>query len=106
MDLGYMSEDEKAAQLEMLSATGHGEADALVAAVVEDPLSPAHLNAPVMLAVDTGLPRVQLTRRVGWSGRGSGEVECLVFDRCESSEAALSASAVVGAFDPGDDRQP
>src|SRR5690242_11834930 len=52
-----------------------------------------------------GLPRLQLTRRVGWSGRVSGEVECLVLDRGESAETTLPPAAVVGPFDPGDDRQ-
>jgi hypothetical protein len=55
---------------------------------------------PITRLTNLGLPRLQLTRRVGWSGRGSGEVECLVFDRCESSEVALPAPAVVGPFDP------
>ena len=53
-----------------------------------------------------GLPRLQLTRRVWLSSRGSGQLECLVLDGCEASQSALSASAVVGPFDPGDDRQP
>jgi poly-beta-1,6-N-acetyl-D-glucosamine synthase len=59
-----------------------------------------------VVAMTEGLPRLRLTRRVWWSGRGSGEGECLVFDRCESAEAALPAPAVIRALDPGDDRQP
>ena len=35
----------------------------------------------------------------------SGLVQCLELDRGESAEAVLSPSAVVGAFDPGDDRE-
>src|SRR3954454_20674502 len=52
-----------------------------------------------------GLPPVRLTRRVGWLGRCCGVGECLVFDRCEPSESALPAAAVIRALDPGDDRQ-
>ena len=54
-----------------------------------------------------GLPRVQLTTRGVWSsGRGCDLlVEHLKLDGGELAEGALAASAVIGAFDPGDDRQ-
>lgn len=36
---------------------------------------------------------LRLTRRVEWSGRVSGAGQCLVFDRGESSQAALPTTA-------------
>ena len=52
-------------------------------------------TAPAL--VDSGTGAVQ--------ARVCGLVDCLVFDGCEAAEPSLASSAVVGAFDPGDDRQ-
>lgn len=53
-----------------------------------------------------GLPPLWLPRRVEWSGRECGlVVDGHKLDRGELAEAALSASEVVGPFDPGHDRQ-
>lgn len=53
-----------------------------------------------------GLHRVRLTRVLGGSGRWCGLVDCLKLDGGEAAESGLAASAVIGAFDPGDDREP
>src|ERR1039458_538034 len=52
-----------------------------------------------------GLPRLWLTRGLGGSGGVCGLVDCLVFDGREAAESSLPAPPVVGALDPGDDRQ-
>ena len=53
----------------------------------------------------SGLPRFRLTRGVRWSGRVSGLVERSRTRSGSVCRSVLSASAVVGPFDPGDDGQ-
>src|SRR5690625_6658629 len=57
-----------------------------------------------MFGSSMGLPHAQVT--VGVSGREihGGVHDGLVFDGGQSAQAGLSATTVVGAFDPGDDR--
>lgn len=54
----------------------------------------------------SGLPPLWLPRRVEGLGRGCDlGVDGLKLDRGELSEAPLAPAAVVGPFDPGDDRE-
>lgn len=71
--------------------------------------SHAHVGVAVQAAgAEMGLLHAWVTGRVGWSGRLSIRVDHddFEFDRGQSAEGGLASAAVVGALDPGNDREP